>query len=154
MNVSNRLLSAQAVLLAVFLSGCAPVQMASRDQDASAKTFKVAPNKSNIFVYRCLPPDGGIPIQISLDGKVAGKTSINTYFLFEVDPGSHEIVSAATNRSSLKLNTEAGRSYFISQQIADDSITLIFVHADLRQVADEPAARKDLARCHRAQAAF
>lgn len=49
----NRLMRLCLIVLTVMLaSGCASVQMASPEQDSQAKTFSVAPDKANIYVYR------------------------------------------------------------------------------------------------------
>ena len=40
---------------------------------------------------------------VALNGKVAGQSAAQTYFLFEVDPGAHEVSSISENTSTVKL---------------------------------------------------
>ncbi len=87
---------------------------------------------------------------VALNGKVAGQTGPQTYFLWEVDPDPHEVSSLAENTSTLKLNTEAGKAYFIWQEV---KMGLWMARSQLQQV-DEETGRKGVAECKRAQSNF
>lgn len=138
------------LFLASVVSGCASVPMASLDEDAKAKTFAVREGKSNIYVYRNESFGGAIPLTVALDGKVAGQTGPQTYFLFEVDPGSHEVSSIAENTSALKLDAAAGNSYFVWQEV---KMGMWMARSQLQQV-DEATGKKGVAECKRAQSNF
>ena len=150
MRLGNKLFVSGFLVAASLLGGCASVPMASLDDDAKAKTFSVREGKSNIYVYRNETFGGAIPITVALNGKVAGQTGPNTYFLFEVEPGSHEVSSIAENNSLLKLNAEAGKSYFVWQEV---KMGVWMARSQLQQV-DEQTGRKAVAECKRAQAGF
>lgn len=139
-----------ALLFASVVSGCASVPMASLDEDAKAKTFAVREGKSNIYVYRNESFGGAIPLTVALDGKVAGQTGPQTYFLFEVDPGTHEVGSIAENTSALKLDAAAGKSYYVWQEV---KMGMWMARSQLQQV-DEATGMKGVAECKRAQAPF
>lgn len=140
-----------AFLVAVsLLGGCASVPMASLDDDAKAKTFAAKEGKSSIYVYRNESFGGAIPITVALDGKVAGQTGPQTYFLLEVEPGAHEVSSIAENNSLLKLNTEAGKSYYVWQEVKMG----MWMARSLLQQVDEATGRKGVNECKRAQANF
>lgn len=139
-----------ASLLAAFVSGCASVPMASTDEDAKAKTYAVNPSKSNIYLYRNENFGGAIPLSVSLDGKTAGQTAAKTYFLWEVEPGSHEIASHAENVSTLKLATEAGKSYYVWQEVKMG----LWMPRSLLQQVDEATGRQAVLECKRAQSSF
>jgi hypothetical protein len=139
-----------AALLSILVSGCASVPMASLDDDAKAKTFSTSPTKSSIYLYRNENFGGVIPLTVSLDGKMAGQTAAMTYFLWEVEPGSHEIASHAENVSTLKLSTEAGKAYYVWQEV---KMGLWMARSQLQQV-DEATGRKAVAECKRAQSSF
>jgi hypothetical protein len=138
------------VVAAYCLGGCASVPMASMDLDARAKAFEVKPDKSNIYVYRNESFGGAIPLTIALDGKVAGQTAMQTYFLFEVDPGPHEVTSIAENTTSLKLDTLPGKNYFVWQEV---KMGMWMARSQLQEV-DDQTGRKGVAECKRAQANF
>lgn len=139
-----------ALLFAAVVSGCASVPMTSLDEDARAKTFTVREGKANIYVYRNESFGGAIPLTVALDGKLAGQTGPQTYFLFEVDPGPHEISSIAENTSTLKLDTVAGKSYYVWQEV---KMGMWMARRPLQQV-DEAKGKQGVAECKRAQANF
>lgn len=150
MKISNPFFLSSILLLASLMSGCASVPMTSMDEDMKAKSFIAQEGKSNIYVYRNESFGGAIPITVALNGKVVGQTGPQTYFLLEVDPGSHEVSSIAENTSTLKLITETGKSYFVWQEV---KMGLWMARSLLQQVDDEKG-RKGVAECKRAQANF
>ncbi len=136
--------------LALLVTGCASVPMASLEDDAQAKRFAAKPDKSSIYVYRNESFGSAIPMTVSLDGKVAGQTGPQTYYLWEVSPGSHEIASHAEDVSTLKLNTEPGKAYYVWQEVKMG----LWMARSLLQQVDEEAGRKGVLECKRAQSAF
>ncbi len=136
--------------LVVLLSGCASVPMASLEDDAQAKRFTAKADKSNIYVYRNENFGSAIAMTVSLDGKVAGQSGPQTYFVWEVAPGSHEIASHTENVSTLKLTTEAGKSYYVWQEVKMG----MWMAGSLLQQVDEETGRKGVLECKRAQSAF
>ncbi len=139
-----------ALLLLSIVSGCASVPMASSDEDAKAKSFTVPANKSSIYVYRNESFGGAIPMTVSLDGKLAGQSGPKTYFMWEVEPGSHEVASIAENTSTLKLNTEAGKVYYVWQEVKMG----LWMPRSLLQEVDPETGKKGVAECKRAQSNF
>ncbi len=150
MNSIRRNLALFALLAISLLSGCATVPMSSTDEDLRAKTFTVRSDKSNIYVYRNESFGGVIPMTVSLDGKLAGQTGPQTYFMWEVEPGPHEVTSTAENTVSLKLNTEAGKAYYIWQEVKMG----FWMARSLLQQVDEQTGRKEVAECKRVQSNF
>ena len=105
------------MLLAVVVTGCASVPMASLDKDREAKAFVVPEGKSSIYLYRDEMFGGAIHMTVSLDGRLAGRTGPQTYMLWHVEPGPHEILSIAENESKLLLDTQPGERYFVWQEV-------------------------------------
>ena len=132
---------------AVWLAGCASVPMASITEDAAAKTFAVPPGKSSIYVYRNETFGAGVPMTVALNGKVAGQTGAQTYFVFQVDPGAHEVSSISENTAVLRLTTEPGKPYFVWQEV---KMGLWMARSQLQQVSDD-VGRKGVAECKLAQ---
>ena len=135
-----------AALLAL-LAGCASVPMTSTEGDAKGKSFAVAPGKANIYVYRNETLGAAFQMTVTLNGRVAGRSAAQTYFLFEVDPGIYEVGSIAENTVIHKLIAQAGNSYFVWQEV---KMGLWMARSELRQV-DEATGRKGVAECKRAQ---
>jgi len=105
------------VLAFLFLQGCASVQMASNEEDSAAKAFNVTPEKSTIYLFRDEFMGAAVTMDVYLDGKFQGFTGANTYFVWVVDPGEHEIKSIAENDEVVNLTTEPGKIYYIWQEV-------------------------------------
>ena len=136
--------------LALFTAGCASVPMASMDADASAKTFTVPVSKSSIYLYRNETFGAAIPMTVSLDGRVAGQTGPQTYFLWEVDPGEHEVASHTENIATSKLTTQPGKAYFIWQEV---KMGMWMARSQLQEVNEE-TGRKGVLECKRLSSNF
>jgi hypothetical protein len=146
----NRLFVVAMLMVVSLLAGCATVPMASLDLDMKAKSFVVPEGKSSIYLYRNESFGGAIVFTVALDGKVAGQTGPQTYFVWHVDPGPHEVSSMSENVSTLKLEAQAGRPYFIWQEV---KMGMWSARSLLQQVDDE-TGRKGVSECKLAQSNF
>jgi hypothetical protein len=89
--------------------------MAPQEMDVAAKHFEPSAGKANIYVTRTSAYRAGDPVILVVDGKFRGSLLPNTYFLFEVDPGTHTVaVLGFGNREVVTLHTEAGQNYFLA----------------------------------------
>lgn len=136
--------------LFALLGGCASVSMTSLEADRQAKDFVVAADKSNIYLYRNEMFGGAIAMPVSLDGKMAGRTGPETFFLWQVEPGQHEVVSHTENEARLRLTTEAGKNYFIWQEVKMGMWT---ARSQLHEVTEEEG-RAGVLECKRADSDF
>jgi len=105
------------LVLSALLVGCATVPMAPAEDDSRAKSFNVDAGKSNIYVYRNETMGGAIAMPVTLNGKFAGKSAPNTYFMWTVEPGAHEITSLTENTSTITVDAIAGKNHFIWQEV-------------------------------------
>lgn len=137
-------------LAAGALGGCAAVPMASLDADASAKLFQAKPGMSNIYVYRNETFGGAIAMTVSLDGKIMGRTGPQTYFLWEVPPGRHEIASHTENTAKITIEAKEGRSHYVWQEV---KMGMMSARSQLSLV-DEPTGKAGVNECKRVQAPF
>jgi len=101
----------------VVMTGCASVPMASGERDAQTKTFTVKPDKANIYVYRNESMGAAVKMDVDFDGKPIGQTVAKSYFALEVAPGKHTLISKAENDSVIDIAAEAGKNYFIWQEV-------------------------------------
>lgn len=136
--------------VAVLVTGCASVPMASSEDDGAAKGFAVKPDRANVYVYRNETFGAAIPMTVSINGRVAGQTGPQTFFMWEVEPGQHEISSHAENISTVNITAQAGKSYFIWQEVKMG----VFMARSLLQQVDEDTGRKGVMECKRALSAF
>ena len=104
-------------VLILLLTGCASVPMAPLDQDTKAKDFSPAPNKASLYIYRNESMGAAIPMTVSVNGKALGQTAAQTYFRLNIMPGKYSVESHAENVSSFSLPVEAGKNYFVWQEV-------------------------------------
>ena len=109
--------AAISTVLILLLSGCASVPMASLDQDTKAKDFSPIPNKASLYIYRNESFGAAIPMTVTVNGKALGQTAAQTYFRLNLNPGKYAVESHAENVSTLPLTTEAGKNYFVWQEV-------------------------------------
>jgi starvation-inducible outer membrane lipoprotein len=147
MTMSKWLQTALAALSILLAAGCATVPMAPPEADAKAKTFAVEPGKANIYVYRNESFGGAITMTVALNGKLMGQTGPQTYFFWQVDPGKYEIQSIADNTSTVALDVQAGKNYFVWQEVKMG----LWMARSALQTVDEATGRKGVAECKRIQ---
>lgn len=99
------------------LSGCASVPMGDAQQDASAKTFKIAAGKSGVYVYRNESIGASVKIDVAIDGHPIGQTAAKTYLYKEVAPGKHTISSSAENTDTIEVDAKPGALTYIWQEV-------------------------------------
>lgn len=105
------------IVATTILSGCASVQMASPEADAKAKSFKTEPDKANLYIYRNETFGAAVKIPVLVDGTSVGDTASKTYIFRQVAPGKHVITSKSENDATLSIDAEAGKNYFVWQEI-------------------------------------
>ena len=139
----KRILLAVAALSVAWLSGCATVPMASPEADTKAKSFATAPTKANIYIYRNESFGGAIKMTVSMNGKVLGQTGAKSYLFAQVDPGKYEISSLTENTSTLTIDAQAGKNYFVWQEVKMGAWS---ARSQL-QLMDEATGRKGVEEC-------
>ena len=125
------------VAMILLLTGCASVPMAPLDLDTKAKEFSPPPNKASLYIYRNEIFGAAIPITVSVNGKTMGRTGPQTYFQLNIIPGKYTVESHAENVSSFSLSVEAGKNYFVWQEV---KMGMFFAGSKLQQV-DETTGR-------------
>ena len=113
----NKLIASISVILLLVLSGCAAVPMAPMEQDAKAKEFVPEQNRAALFIYRSENFGGAIPMTVTVNSKAIGQTAAKTYFRLNILPGKYTVESHAENISNLSLTAEAGKNYFVWQEV-------------------------------------
>ena len=131
------------------ITGCASVPMASIERDAQTKSFSVKPDKANIYVYRNESMGGAVKMDVELGGKPIGQTAAKTYFALEVAPGKHTLVSKAENDAFLDVPAEAGKNYFVWQEV---KMGLLYARNKLMLV-DDATGKAGVAECKLIEAA-
>lgn len=111
-----RAIAISAVLI-FSLMGCASVPMASRQEDTSAKAFTPSAGMAGLYIYRNEYRGGAIKMQVTVDGKVLGKTVAYSYLYTQLAPGKHIVTADGGNTDQIKVDAIAGQNIFIRQGI-------------------------------------
>lgn len=124
-------------------AGCASVPMGSAEDDVRGKTFAARPGKASIYLYRNEALGFAVAMSVSIDGRPAGKTLAETYFVWEVEPGEHKITSYAEDVHAVTLHTQAGESYYVWQEV---KVGLWSARSQLQEV-DAEVGRQGVIQC-------
>lgn len=130
----NKLLIFVVACLFVLLSGCATAPIAPVELDQKAKSFSGSPDKASLYIYRNENFGGAISMMVSINGQSIGSTAAKTYFHFDLVPGKYSIESHAENVSNLSLNLDAGKNYYVWQEV---KMGVWMARVLLQQVDDE-----------------
>ncbi len=105
-------------MIILFFTSCATVPLTPPELDRLAKEFNSHPDKAIIYIVRPEKFRGSHIIHYPrLDQKMLGGLKDGTYGVVEVEPGPHQVrVLAEENVGVVKLETEAGRLYFVRIQ--------------------------------------
>ncbi|MFM5402545.1 DUF2846 domain-containing protein [Aeromonas veronii] len=130
----RQIMMSAALLSAALLSGCASVPMADATADAQAKQFVAPKDAANLYIYRNETFGTAVKMPVLVDGVAVGDTVAHSYILKQVAPGSHTIISKSENDATLILSTEAGKNYYVWQEV---KMGLLMARSKLSQVSEE-----------------
>jgi hypothetical protein len=74
-------------------------------------------DKALIYVLRPSMIGNKVQSKLAVDGDWKGTNRGDNYFYFTLDPGAHYFCSLAENRSVLKLDIAAGKTYYLQQHV-------------------------------------
>jgi Protein of unknown function (DUF2846)/Short C-terminal domain len=129
----------RAILIAVILLlyGCVSVPMAAIEEDAKAKDFSLTPGKASLYIYRNELFGGAVPMTVIINGRTLGQSAPQTYYRLSLIPGQYTVESHAENVSKLALSLQAGKNYFVWQEV---KMGFFFARSLLQEV-DEKTGR-------------
>ncbi|HYC47284.1 MAG TPA: hypothetical protein VED01_17550 [Burkholderiales bacterium] len=131
----------RTLLLAVFLSACAPLPPSPADLEA--KRFEQVAGKAVIYLVRDYPDFTREVATVMLDDQMMGSTYPGTYFRWVVEPGRHQIRGYAGDNGSITVDVAPDRMYFVQQTVTR------FFHGfaqSMFRVIPEPYGRAAVAR--------
>lgn len=103
------------LILPVFLGGCvAGTHMIAKEDKPS---ISAKSDKAVLVIIRTTSFGWGSIVDNYLDGKMIGQTQGKMFFVAEVTPGVHYVISHADNTDTARLKFEAGRIYLLQQGI-------------------------------------
>ncbi|MCX7071833.1 MAG: DUF2846 domain-containing protein [Gammaproteobacteria bacterium] len=118
--MKSKIISSLGIACAITLSGCASVNMASKEASAKAKQFN-PPSQGNagLYVYRDSFVGKALKKDVWVDSKCLGESAPDVFFFTEVEGNkSHKIdTESEFSPNGLELTTEANKNYFVRQYI-------------------------------------
>jgi hypothetical protein len=114
-----------------------------KEMDLRAKALTPAEGKALIYILR--PSGFGALIRMNLecDSVHIGSTKAENYVYAMLNPGAHTLVSKAENNTSLEVTLEAGKTYYVKQQV---KMGFVYSETGLKLV-DEQEGQKYLKKC-------
>lgn len=107
-------------LSSILFTGCATVNMESKEASQKAKEFaKPSTGQSGLYIYRDSFVGKALKKDIWVDGKCIGESAPDVFFKTEVTGNKDHAISTESEFSpnALSIFTEAGKNYFIRQFI-------------------------------------
>ncbi len=101
-------------LLALTIGGCGAEYM--KKQDTSPQ-ISADPAKATLVIYRSTSYGWAKEIYNYIDKTFIGATKGKCYFVSKLEPGDHYLIADAENKACAKINVEAGKVYFVQQNI-------------------------------------
>lgn len=130
------------ILSLILMYGCASINSASPELDASAKKFEKNPSTSQVYVYRNETLGAALSMPVTVDGELAGTTGPNSFFKFDLPAGKHTLTSQG-DESTIDIDTENGELYFIWQEVKMGA----FSGGSHLQLVDEEKGKKGVSEC-------
>jgi uncharacterized protein YceK len=139
----RKMLMAMSLIAMLVLTGCASVPMANKGADAQAKQFMPSTDKAVVYIFRNESMGAAIKMPLLIDGQSVGDTAANTYLRKELAPGTHTIVSKTEVDSTLTMDMQAGKTYYVWQEV---KMGVFAARSALHQV-DETKGRQGVEQC-------
>lgn len=128
---------ATIALSALVMTGCASVNMASKEESDKAKQFGApSAGQAGLYVYRNSFVGKALKKDIWVDGKCLGESASDVFFYTQVEGGKKHKVETESEFSpnALELFMETGKNYFIRQFI---KLGAFVGGADLEEIPEE-----------------
>jgi hypothetical protein len=97
--------------------GTEKVNYAAKTDKTQHPTPDAPADKALIYVIRSAMIGYKIDSKLAVNGKWMGVNRGKTYFFFTLEPGEHYFCSESENQDYLALKVEAGKTYYLQQQV-------------------------------------
>lgn len=125
------------------LTACSTAKIADPAEDQRLRTMTPPEDMALVYFVRPSSLGSAIKMGVTCDGTLIGSTHGKRYIFATVKPGKREFVSTAENKDDLVLVLEAGKTYFIEQQV---KMGIIAARNRLERL-EEAEGQQKLAKC-------
>ena len=137
-------------LSALLMTGCASVNMSSKQESDKAKEFGApSTGQSGLYIYRNSFVGKALKKDIWVDGTCVGESAPDVFFYKQVEGSKQHKIETESEFSpnALELFMEAGKNYFVRQYI---KMGAFVGGANLEQIAEDQG-KADVAKLEMAQ---
>ncbi len=131
------------IFLLIFNSSFAQISEQQPDRDSIAKALLPIPGRAIVFVVRPTSFASLIRMDVNCDTTYIGTTGPKRYVYTVLPPGKYTFLSRSQNKSFLEITVEAGKIYYLEQQV---KMGAIYARTNLK-LAEEADGKKFLAKC-------
>jgi len=131
------------LLLFTFTALACFSQQTIEQKDSTAKSLTPVADKAIVYIIRPSGYGALVRMSIELDDTHIGATGAGRYVYTIAEPGQHTLVSKAESNASLSITLEAGKVYYIKQQV---KMGLLYAETGLK-ILDEKDGLKFLKKC-------
>lgn len=129
-------------IISATLTGCANIEMASKQEDQSAKTFSPSQEEANIYIYRNSWVGMNVRQRAYFDGKELGVLKDETFYVMKAKPGKHRVETESEfSNNGIDIDVKGGENIYVRQYI---KLGLLFSGANVELVTDEKEAQEDI----------
>jgi hypothetical protein len=148
-SILKKVLTLLTLVLAVYLTGCATVPMASIEDDQLRKQFSVpSEGKAGVYIYRNSNFGSALTKAVYIDDHLVGATAPMTYFFREVPAGQHKLSTQSEfGNNELILMANPGLNYYVRQYIKMG----VFVGGANLELMSEEEGKKGVSECNLAK---
>ena len=118
-------------------------QLTLQQKDSIAKNLTPIQGKAIVYIIRSTLLGAVIKMNIECNSIHIGSTKAEKYIYTILEPRTHTFLAKSKNKSSFELTVEAGKIYFIKQQV---KMGFLFAQTGLKLITDEEG-RKLLSKC-------
>lgn len=137
------------ILSIILMYGCASINSAPPELDASAKKFEKNESISQVYIYRNETLGAALSMPVTVDGKLAGTTGPKSFFKFDLPAGKHTFTSQG-DKSSIDIVTKNGELYYIWQEVKMGA----FSGGSKLQLVDQDKGQKGVSECRLIQSSI
>jgi Protein of unknown function (DUF2846) len=98
----------------LLFASCGEMYMLKQD---TKPEIKPSQTMAKLVIIRTTSFGFAVKIDNFVDGKFIGQTQGKSFFITEVEPGTHYVIAASENNACARLNFEAGKLYYLMQAI-------------------------------------
>jgi hypothetical protein len=114
-----------------------------KEKDSITRNLSPIPGKAIVYIVRPTIMGFAVPMRLDCDSFQVGWIGAKSFLYTILDSGEHTFKALSENEFHLKVNLEAGKIYYMEQQV---KMGIMYARTKLKLLTDE-AGKKELSKC-------